>query len=229
MVVDLPANQNDVLNALTRTGGLPGLDAVNEVVIRRGGMDEQDARTPQWTDDADVTRISLRLRQGEPPPFEKDDIILSNGDIVFIGAREAELYYTGGLLPPAEVPLPRDYDLDAVEAVLRTGGPFLNGGVNANNLSGSITAQGLGNPSPSQLTIIRKLPHGGTVPIEVDLMRAVEDPRENILVQAGDLLILQETPGEGIARYVSGVVNVNIFGTIFQRRDATGTGTVSLP
>ncbi len=33
--VDLPAYENDVLNALTRTGGLPGLDAMNEVVIQR--------------------------------------------------------------------------------------------------------------------------------------------------------------------------------------------------
>src|SRR5262249_19739091 len=35
-VLDLPAYENDVLNALARTGGLPGLDAQNEVVIERG-------------------------------------------------------------------------------------------------------------------------------------------------------------------------------------------------
>ena len=34
-LVALPAYENDVLSALARTGGLPGLDAVNEVVIER--------------------------------------------------------------------------------------------------------------------------------------------------------------------------------------------------
>src|SRR5262249_14213597 len=34
--VELPAYENDVLGALTRTGGLPGLDAMNEVVVQRG-------------------------------------------------------------------------------------------------------------------------------------------------------------------------------------------------
>src|SRR5262249_38035105 len=33
-VLDLPAYENDVLNALARTGGLPGLDADNEVIIQ---------------------------------------------------------------------------------------------------------------------------------------------------------------------------------------------------
>src|SRR3954468_24977806 len=33
--LDLPAYENDVLNALTRSGGLPGTDARNEVVVQR--------------------------------------------------------------------------------------------------------------------------------------------------------------------------------------------------
>src|SRR5262249_56009716 len=34
--IDLPAYENDVLHALNETGGLPGLDAENEVIIQRG-------------------------------------------------------------------------------------------------------------------------------------------------------------------------------------------------
>lgn len=229
-VVDLPAYQNDVLNALTRTGGLPGSDAVNEVVVRRGGFQPDDANGQLvWDDEADKTRIPLRMRRGEQPPFTKKDIILNNGDIVFIAAREAELFYTGGLLPSGEVPLPRDYDLDAVEAVLRVGGPFFNGGINSSNLNGSITASGIGRPSPSQLTVVRRLPTGETIPIKVDLTRAVKDPRENILIQSADLLILQETPGEATARYFSEVFNVNIFGRFLDRADASGAATVLIP
>jgi hypothetical protein len=35
-VVDLPAYENDVLRALSETGGMPGTDAKNEVLIYRG-------------------------------------------------------------------------------------------------------------------------------------------------------------------------------------------------
>jgi protein involved in polysaccharide export with SLBB domain len=42
--VDLPAYENDVLHALAQTGGLPGLDAVNEVVIERGSFQEGSDR-----------------------------------------------------------------------------------------------------------------------------------------------------------------------------------------
>ncbi len=34
-VVDLPAYENDVLHAIGQTGGMPGLDAYNEIIIFR--------------------------------------------------------------------------------------------------------------------------------------------------------------------------------------------------
>src|SRR5262249_30161199 len=75
--IELPAYENDVLTALTRTGGLPGLDAMNEVVIERGTA---TGAAPS----AEVVRIPLRTRGGEPPPIRPDDIILKDGDIIFI-------------------------------------------------------------------------------------------------------------------------------------------------
>ena len=39
LVLELPAYQNDVLNALTRSGGLPGLESTQEVIIERGVWD----------------------------------------------------------------------------------------------------------------------------------------------------------------------------------------------
>ena len=47
-----------------------------------------------------VVRIPLRLSPGQPLPFSPDDVILHSGDILFIQSRDAELFYTGGLLPP---------------------------------------------------------------------------------------------------------------------------------
>jgi hypothetical protein len=125
--------------------------------------------------------------------------------------------------------LPRDEDLDVIQAISLIGGPLVNGGVSGNNLTGAIGAAGLGNPSPSLLTVLRKTPDGQQVPIRVDLREALRDPQESLLVQAGDMLILQETPGQAFARYLSGIVDLSIIGEIFSRQDASGVGAVNLP
>jgi hypothetical protein len=241
--VELPAYENDVLNALAVTGGLPGLDAVNEVVIQRGffkpGQDAAEVLRglqncpPEWlkapaAGTGQVVRIPLRTPGGVPPPIRPEDIILQTGDIVFIEAREAELFYTGGLLPPGEYLLPRDHDLDVLEAVARVGFPLVTNGINPSNISGTINQiTGMGSPSPSLLAVIRKLPDGGQIPIRVDLNRALRDPRERLLVQAGDMLILQETPAEGFARYV----NQSFFRFTFISRVISGektNGTINI-
>src|SRR5262249_43021412 len=146
--------------ALTRTGGMPGLDAMNEVIIQRGSAQDRGNSGPFVPPDvcpacppapppgADTTmnsggqliRIPLRLRPDEPLPFKPEDVILQKGDIVFIEARDTEVYYTGGLLFPRQFVLPRDYDLRVVDAVALAGGPLINGGITQNNLSGSIIA-----------------------------------------------------------------------------------------
>ena len=139
-VVDLPAGENDVLNALTRTGGLPGLDAMNEVVVQRGayrpdapagaaglahppdcGCNPGCADPPPYPSapGTQFVRIPLRLRPGEPPPFQPEDVVLQTGDIVFIEARDTELFYVGGLTQPRQFVLPRDYDLRVVDAIAR--------------------------------------------------------------------------------------------------------------
>ena len=249
-VVDLPAYENDVLNALTRTGGLPGLDAVNEVVIQRGSAEDRGngdrnrltegcslcpppappagADTPA-TSGGQLIRIPLRMSPNEPLPFKPEDVVLQTGDIVFIEARDTEVFYTGGLLFPRQFVLPRDYDLRVVDAVALAGGPLVNGGVTQNNLSGTIVASGLGSPSPSLLTVLRKTKCQGEVKINVDLNRALNDPRENILVQPGDVLILQETPGEAITRYVTTVIRFQYLATLINQRDFTGTSSANLP
>jgi protein involved in polysaccharide export with SLBB domain len=243
--LSLPAYENDVLTALARTGGLPGLDASNEVIIQRGAlapgkdwpavMPHPDPAAPVCQAGFDfggalkMIRIPLRLRPGEEIPFRPEDIILQEGDIVQVRARETELFYTGGLLPPGEYVLPRDYDLDVVEAVARVRGPMVSGGINQNNFTGTTLTQGIGFPSPSLLSVLRRTTGGGQVVIRIDLNRALRDPRERILVKPGDVLILQETVGEALARYFTAVFRLNFLGIFVNRRDALGTTTVTLP
>src|SRR5207244_4076953 len=101
--------------------------------------------------------------------------------------------------------------LDILEAVALVHGPLINGGLNPNNTTRTYVApHGLGRPSPSLVTVVRKLSTGGQVPIRVDLRKALRDPRERILVQPGDVLILQEKPGEAVARYLTSVFRLEL-------------------
>ena len=125
-VVDLPAFQNDVLHALTHSGGLPGKDAENAVWVLRAGEGGDAApalATLQQMDDPArllneentpglghrATKIPLRLLPGEPAPFRLEDVVLNDGDTIFVPARD-EVFYVGGLLAGGQYPYPPRQD-----------------------------------------------------------------------------------------------------------------------
>ena len=225
-----------MLTALARTGGLPGLESDQIIVIQRGFWNPDGtpaAPTAGSQNPADRLRtieIPLRTRPGEPLPFRTADVVLQSGDIIKIKARDPEFYYTGGLIPASEFPLPNNYDLTVVEAVLKARGPLINGGVNTSNLNGAIVGAGIGNPSPNLVTVLRRLPNGGgQVMIRVDLDEALRDPRQDLLVGAEDVLILQETQDQAITRYANAIFQFNFFGRMFNRADGQGTVTISGP
>lgn len=240
-VVSLRAYENDVLTALAETGGLPGLDAYDEILIfKRADGDAAIVPTLESLPRGKapllvaslcprVIQIPVRAVPHQPLPFRLEDIVLESGDVVFLEARAAELFYTAGLLPAGEHVLPRDYDLDVVEAIARVQGSLVNGGFSATNNVGVLTQRGMGNPNPSLLTVLRRTPGGGQVPIRVDLNRALRDPRERILVRAGDVLILQETPGEAVARYFTDAFRLNIVSQIITSSTTTGTAALVTP
>jgi hypothetical protein len=173
--------------------------------------------------------IPLRVKAGEVPVVRLEDVLLDSGDVVFIEERNLEYFYTGGLLPPGEFTMPRDRDLDVVEAISFVKGPLVNGAFGGSNLSGQLLAPGIGSPSPSLLTVLRRLPNGGEIRIRVDLNRALRDPRERIVVQPKDVLILQETPSEAIARYIDEMVHFNFFWQVIQGKRTNLTNTITVP
>ena len=93
----------------------------------------------------------------------------------------------------------------------------------------TLVGAGIGNPSPALLSVLRKSPNGGQVTIRVDLDEAVRDPRQNILVAAGDILILQEMPDQAMSRYVTQVFQLNFFGRFINRNDAQGSVSAVAP
>jgi protein involved in polysaccharide export with SLBB domain len=235
----IPAYNNDVLTALAKTGGLPGTDALDEVVIQRNArrgfkwdtalQDFQAHGVPGAIPHSSIIRIPLRVRHGTPLPYSAEDITLYDGDAVYIPARQERLFYTGGLLGSGQHILPRDYDLDVLEALARTRGSLLNGSFVGTLFYGSIVMPGLGQPSPTLVTVIRKLPCGGQVPITVDIARAIKNPRERILMQPGDFLILQETPEQAVVRWFTQMMDFVWIGKYIQTPWGFGTTTVSAP
>lgn len=152
-------------------------------------------------DGSNVVKIPIRLAPGETPRFSEQDIILNDGDIVFIESRETEVFYTGGLLGGGQFTLPRDYDLDVLGAVSIAqgrgggggGGDGGAGGISALNQDVSISA--------SKVIILRSMPNGSQMRIKVDLYKALRNPAERVVVQPGDYVILQYTKVEALGAW----------------------------
>lgn len=270
--IDLAAYENDVLRALSETGGLPGNDAKNEIVILRGAFDPerfQQESTPQLVnpvsgeeiefdgdvdgehlpeariesvpeelppgaevipatpqddemaerdcpdclpfgeideylavhgDSSRVTRIPLRAGpEGEMPRLRKEDIILKTGDVVFVPSRETEVYYTGGLLPGGQHPLPRDYDIDVLEAIAMAGSS-VGAAVGTNTAQASGAASVSGVFPATRVIVLRRRGHR-QVPIEVDVRRAFSDPRERITIEPGDFITLEYRAAELVGNF----------------------------
>lgn len=222
-VVDLPAFENDVLHALAATGGLPGLEAYNHVWVLKSEFVDPKQREKQLAENdfvadqdaaaafraLDVShraiRIPLRADPCETLPFAPADILLHTGDVIYLEPRDKEVFYTGGLLPGGEVPLPRDRDIDILEAIAIANGSLGGfGGVSANVFR---AGAGPGNViPPTRAVIIRKLPDGGQVLIRVDLNCARHDPRERVIIQPGDFVMMHYKAHE-----IAGNVALNFF------------------
>lgn len=226
-VVDLPVYESDVLHALTASGGLPGVDANNEVWILRktilqpGDAEQVKEKVDEGKESAEeivkslpahlqATRIPLKLCCGEPVPFSPQDVVLNDGDILYIEPRRQEYFYTGGLIPGGQIPLPRDEDLDILEAVALANAAV--GGVSGSSNAAVLRAgAGVGNViPPTRILILRKLPNGGQLPIRVNLSHAMRDPSERIRVMPGDFVMMYYTPGEQIANGTLNFFNFNI-------------------
>jgi protein involved in polysaccharide export with SLBB domain len=217
--IDLPSFENDVLHALSQTGGLPGEDARNEVWVLRGGSTPANSqmleRLQTGADPAamptlagaSIVRIPLSYPPGTPLPFGPADVVLHDGDVVFVQSRTQEVYYTGGLLPGGQFLLPRDYDLDVVSAISLAGGNP-NGPAGFPLIPQFRSGSGPGNiVAPTRVMIIRKMPDGAQVKIYVDLRKALYDPRQHVLIQPEDTVMLFWQPWEITANIALNLFN----------------------
>ncbi len=148
-----------------------------------------------------VVKIPVRLGMGEWVNVREQDVILNDGDIVFIETRDTEIFYTGGLLGGGQFTLPRDYDLDILGAIAIAQGQN-NAGSAPRSIGGNSALNQDVTISASHAIILRPLPEGGQIPIQVDLYQAMRCPEERVVIQPGDYIILQYTWPEAIAAFL---------------------------
>ena len=143
-----------------------------------------------------VTRIPLEAPCGAPHAFAPSDVILHDGDVVFIESREREFFYTAGLLGGGKYTLPREESLDVLDALAlvdsqrrQLPGRYVGG---VSSLSQDVTV------GASRLVIYRQVAGKQVVPIELDLNRIKKNPSEAIAIRPGDRLFLEYTAWEAI-------------------------------
>ena len=126
-------------------------------------------------------------------------MILEEGDIVLIESRENEFFYTGGLLPGGQWPIPRDYDLDVLGAMALAGygiGATTPGGSGLSGIAGRTQVI-----PPGRLYILRRTPCNGQIAIAVDLAASINDPSIRPIIQPGDTLVLQYKATEELINF----------------------------
>ena len=219
-VVDLPAFENDVLHALAITGGLPGTDAARELwVFKKAGLqnphaichEELQSRAADYMNAASgssqVVKIPLVGCPGQELPYTPNDVVLEDGDVVYV-PRRSDYFYIGGLVGGAKIPMPRYEDIDVIEAIA-----LANGSVGG-PLGQSGQALSAGTPGhmirPTRVIILREMPDGRQLPIRVDLARAMVDNKERILIQPNDVVMLQFKPHQAAFNGVLNTLNFNL-------------------
>ncbi|MBI1310288.1 hypothetical protein GC176_03195 [bacterium] len=150
-----------------------------------------------YNDGSNVIRIPLRLPFGEAPQIAEHDVTLNDGDIVYIASRDNETFYTGGLLGGGEYTLPRDRDIDILEAIAISEQARMSQQTSGRSaLNNDVTI------SPSQAIVLRRLPNNTQVPILVDIYRARRYPSERINILPGDYILLQYTKLEAVGAFI---------------------------
>lgn len=163
-----------------------------------------------------ISRIPLRHPAGaEYLALTPADIILGDGDVAMIEARDSEVFYTGGLLRGGQFQLPRDYDLDVLGAIAMAGGS-IGRAAGGTATSGSVTIGRAAGIVPPTTVVILRVQNGQQVAIHVDLKKVMRHPEERVLIQPNDFIGLEYTTAELWADYALGSAFFSFSGPLWK-------------
>ena len=205
--LNLPAGDNDLLNAMMGSGGFPGVNAKDQLqVFRNVPGNGQRANSPSNSfPRTGRAQNNRRYTQSFPvrsngsrsaSPFPRTQARLNDGDIVSIASKPTEVFYTGGLLGGGEFVIPRDRALSITDAVAQVGGiPQAQRGLAAVPLQ-----------QPRVLTLIRQS-GGRQFSQQFDLRSGYSQRAAQTRVRSGDYLILDYSPRQRVQNLGVGVFN----------------------
>lgn len=226
--LELPAYKNDILEALSQSGGLPGLNAKNELIILRkgtadafGGDGDYLSNSPAafassvkdhynktgeisgLGSDLGIVRIPIRvLPNSNPPKLTSEDVTLLDGDVLYIQSRDAEVYYTGGMIKGGVFPIPRDYDIDVLGAIATAGG-----GIGSTSSDGQARTTFL--LPPSRILVLRNVGNQQRA-IKIRKKDALRDPSHRILIEPNDVVLLEYTNYEIVFNMLMSTIRLNV-------------------
>ena len=208
-IVHIEPDEATVLTALLKSGGLPGIDARNEIWVMKRVSEAEAAISEIPFDEklagklpmmfpkknTKLIRIPLHVPLDQELPFEPEDVLLGDGDVVFLPQRDGDVFLTGGVLGGGRFPLARDRDIDILEAIaIATGNPYGPAGDSRNIVR---FRSGPGNViPPTDAVVIRRRSETEQYKIRVDLLKSLDDPSERLIIQSGDLIVLRFRPRE---------------------------------
>lgn len=244
--LQLPAGDNDLLNALSQTGGLPGVNANADIKIYRAdrlaGRYRSNAAYGDFgshrTYVSDFPRTTIGGSSYVPGNrYQHSTVYPANGSSVTTVAtrqRAGENVYVGptdARLNDGDVVViePRDTDVYYTGGLLG-GGEFplprdrgidvLEAIATAGQSVGAAQQNGFGvlpQRRPTELLILRPRPGQRQLTIRVDVDRALADPAQRVQVRAGDLLILRHSRSQQLQNVGIGVLNAYGVRQIFGR------------
>lgn len=190
-------NNGSMLPQGGRIAGSPDLRYANPAQMHTMSSDPM-SRHPN------AVRIPLTAVNGQPLAFGQQDIILEEGDIILVESREQDHFFTGGLLGGGQYALPRNTDLDVIDAVLLADSysrsTQLNtptraiGGVSVLNRDVTVGA--------SRVIIERTGPDGHKRRFRVSLYHAMKNPDQRVLIEPGDRIFLEYTSAEAFLAFI---------------------------
>ena len=200
--LNLPAGENDLLNAMVQSGGLPGVNAENQLQVFRTAKKPivdprfRNGAFPRSGETHPSNSTSFPIRTDRQASlFPRSSAQLNNGDIVAIASKPTEVFYTGGLLGGGEFRVPRDRALSVMDAVA------LSGGIPQSQRGGIVP-----NHPPRVLRLLRTQ-NGRQLTFRFDLSGGYSQQAANTQVRAGDYLILDYSRAQRVQNLGTGVLD----------------------
>jgi polysaccharide export outer membrane protein len=132
-----------------------------------------------------------QINLADPNDTSRHDLRLGDGDVVHVFPRPERMIYVGGLVrDPGEFAIPRNRDLDLLQAVQMAGDKS--------------------SPVADKVLVIRRVPgRPEPVVIEARLSGAKRNGRENIRLAAGDVVSIEQTPATVVVDTLMSFVRVS--------------------